>query len=224
MASIRLDESAFGTLKRLSIGQRIGYMRELLRKAFGSDYSTRNVAARIKVISFPALNAIERGATKEPPAKVVYEIAKDFNVDIQVFFDDFYSGDVKTMSIGPSPDKEHNKSFSNVTAIPTENYKLVVYVFQENDEGARRIVQAKTSDQKLDRWATIQFTSLIYHQLESYNYLTGTPRELDSFNPFTTAVHRYDSTNKYPEEFPWIPKNLWEQKFEEMRKGGVENE
>ncbi|UCZ53216.1 hypothetical protein LGQ02_20995 [Bacillus shivajii] len=90
MGSITLNKSHLSELEDLQMGKRVRYIREVLQEEFGNVFSGKSVANRVQLFSQSTLTTIERGKTKDIPARVLHGIAKDFGADLYMFFDDFY--------------------------------------------------------------------------------------------------------------------------------------
>jgi transcriptional regulator with XRE-family HTH domain len=101
-------------LASMEMGQRIRYLRELLRNLYDKKgFTTVEVAERVQ-IKQQSLTAIELGETKNPKFMVIYGLSRAFNVPMEAFTDDFYETQgICLFSIGfddePRGDEESGK-------------------------------------------------------------------------------------------------------------------
>ncbi|MEK5037322.1 hypothetical protein [Sporosarcina sp. FSL K6-3457] len=91
MDKITLNQTHLSDLFLLPIGKKVRYIREILLKEYGNDFSGKSVANRVQIIVPSTLALIEKGKTKDIPSQALFAISKDFGLDINMFFDDFYT-------------------------------------------------------------------------------------------------------------------------------------
>lgn len=212
MGLVILNESQFNDLKEGSIGFRIRYIRELLYKKYGAAFSSRNVAERIKLISFTALSAVERGDTKDPSARLVKALSDDFEVDMVVFFDDYYNNGYKPIKIGQQEDANESDIKKD-----TDSYKVGVYVYQEDDYGDRRQLYTNWSSQRWNKSLSLQLMSLIIQTMETNDTLLDDSTLSEHLqHPLFKALSHYKERDLNPLAFPWVPKEVREPREEEI--------
>lgn len=207
-----LNENQFNDLKEGSIGFRIRYIRELLYKKYGTAFSSRNVAERIKLISFTALSAVERGDTKDPSARLVKALSEDFEVDMEVFFDDYYNNGYKPIKVGKQEDDN-----TSDTQKDNDSYKVGVYVYQEADNGDRRQLYSNWSSQRWNKSLSLQLMSLIIQTMETNdNLLEDSTLSEHLQHPLFKALSHYKERELNTLAFPWVPKEVREPREEEI--------
>lgn len=195
MSMFSLTQSDFYSLAEMGdIGQRIGFIRRLLHKQHGTQFSTRSVAERIQIISFTALSAIERGDTKEPSARLLKAISSDFEVDMNVFFDDFYQSGYRPITIG------HDAT--TITSPESSNYFLKIYVIKQNMQGSHKLLYLDNTVQPVDDNQTERLLTVILTELnlQSANIRDKSPR-----NEAQEIISKNKESN-----FPWISSSEWE--------------
>jgi len=95
-----INSIEFNILKASSLGERIKFFRQkLMSEDENKDYTIKGIAKRIEV-PFQTLTSVERGDSQKPSIFLMNSIAKDFNVHIEVFLDDYYEGEEKLFSFG----------------------------------------------------------------------------------------------------------------------------
>lgn len=97
---LNINSIEFNILKASSLGKRIKFLRQkLMSEDENKDYTIKGIAKRIDV-PFQTLTSVERGDSQKPSIFLMNSIAKDFNVHIEVFLDDYYEGEEKLFSFG----------------------------------------------------------------------------------------------------------------------------
>jgi transcriptional regulator with XRE-family HTH domain len=220
MGYLTLQQSQYYELKQLDIGPRIRYIRELLHKHHGSEFSARGVAERVKVISYAALASIERGDTKDPSARVVHAIAKYFKVDMYVFFDDYYEGEYRPIDIGYTYIQldESEELDENDKLAPTQDsngHRIVIEIYEVSDKMDRRNLVTIWSKQKIDKKHTIQLITTAHQQLDTLDKILGEDFGLESErSSYFWGKEHYEKRTQAA--FPWIPEDSWTRKRNEM--------
>ncbi|UFJ41711.1 helix-turn-helix domain-containing protein [Brevibacillus humidisoli] len=228
--SIVLNETQYAELAGLDIGPRVRYIREILHENFGPSFSGNSVANRIKIISQPTLTHIERGKSKDVPSKVLRAISRDFNVNMDIFFDDFYEGEYKPIVIH----RKHDEQPDNVSTliddayIPidinpfTENeFILVVYAQLESSNGDRKLLFNTRSKEKYSIPYLRHVIAQFINALETTDSLIN-PEHL----PLTDGVSavaladRHIKVRDLPMYDIWFPKSEWESMFNNLNKVG----
>lgn len=87
-------------LGRMSIGERLKWIREQLQAIYKKGYSINNVAKETGAISPQGLHAIETGKTANPSAKNIQALADYYRIPHSVLFDDYYLTVNKPFKIG----------------------------------------------------------------------------------------------------------------------------
>lgn len=101
-----INSMEFNVLKVSSLGERIRFLRQkLMSEDENKDYTIKGIAKRIDV-PFQTLTSVERGDSQKPSMFLMNSLAKDFNVHIEVFLDDYYKGEEKLFSIGVDDDSD----------------------------------------------------------------------------------------------------------------------
>lgn len=217
MTSLSLQQSQYYELKQLDIGPRIRYIRELLNNHYGSKFSARVVAERIKVISYPALASIERGDTKDPTARVMNAIAKDFGININVFFDDYYMNEYVPIDISYHYSERENESkHTDLTIQDSNGNRMVVEIYEVSERMDRRNLVSIWSKQKIDKSHTIQLISTIHQHIETLDKMLGedSPTSEAEKSSYFWATEHYEKRTHA--SFPWIPEGIWTLKRNEM--------
>lgn len=97
---IKINSTEFYLLKNSDIGERIKFLRKKLMDEIDSSYYTTGAIAKRTGIAPQTITSIERGESKKPSFSVIQEIAKEFNVSVVIFTDEYYEGPEKLFSIG----------------------------------------------------------------------------------------------------------------------------
>lgn len=101
-----INSIEFNILKTSNIGERIKFLRKKLMSEDGNkDYTVKGIAKRINV-PFQTLTSVERGNSQKPSIFLMNSIAKDFNVPLEIFLDEYYEGEEKLFSFGADDDLE----------------------------------------------------------------------------------------------------------------------
>ncbi|MGN7479817.1 helix-turn-helix domain-containing protein [Solibacillus silvestris] len=101
-----INSIEFNILKASSLGERIKFLRQkLMSEDENKDYTIKGIAKRIDV-PFQTLTSVERGDSQKPSIFLMNSIARDFNVHIEVFLDDYYEGEEKLFSFGVDDDSD----------------------------------------------------------------------------------------------------------------------
>lgn len=96
----------FNILKNSSLGERIRFLRTKLMDEVDPVLYTTNAISNRTGIAAQTLTSIERGESKKPSFKVIHLLAKEFNVPMDVFTDEYYEGEEMLFSIGKPSTKE----------------------------------------------------------------------------------------------------------------------
>lgn len=199
--TISLNREQFAELAARDVGPRIRYIRDLLQKEYGDQYSSRSVALRIENISPQALSVIERGETKDCPYKVACAIAKDFNVDVTLFHDDFYEQGYRIITI----------PFQQVkTVIPKHRRRLGVMLFQVDSDDRRQIIHYEISERKLNNVYMNFIVAMVYSLFSLFNLKTY---------PKSHGEMAKESYLDWKKSSRWIPSHEWSDHFEQMVEG-----
>ncbi|WP_026701725.1 helix-turn-helix domain-containing protein [Salibacterium aidingense] len=214
--NIVLNESEYLEMASRDIGPRIRFIREILHKHFGQIYSGNSVANRVKLVSQSTLTMIEREKTKDVSARALHAICKDFKVNIEIFFDDFYLNEYKPIVINLSANnnKEPASSLSNIDELSvnpfSENeYHYIVHVEQEASNGDRRSIYDGRTKEKLSVDSGRNFIAEIIFSIEKIDtFLNPYYLPLEkSYSPFELAEKHIQLREKNPQYIGWIPKN-----------------
>ncbi len=97
-----INSIEFNLLKNSSLGERLRFLRtKMMDDVDPVQYTTNAISARTGIAA-QTLTAIERGESKKPSFSVIHALAKDLNLPMDVFTDDYYEGSEKLFSIGTS--------------------------------------------------------------------------------------------------------------------------
>ncbi|SFA83053.1 Helix-turn-helix [Lentibacillus halodurans] len=91
-------------LKNSSLGERLRLIRRKLMDEIDPEIYTTNSISKRTGIASQTITSIERGESKKPSFNVIHTLAKEFNVSIQVFTDEYYNTNNNLFSIGPTDD------------------------------------------------------------------------------------------------------------------------
>ncbi|MFJ8263381.1 helix-turn-helix domain-containing protein [Rummeliibacillus sp. NPDC094406] len=100
--STSINSIEFNLLNNSSLGERIRFLRTKLMDEVDPVQYTTNAISKRTGIAAQTLTSIERGESKKPSFSVIHALAKDFNVQMDVFTDDYYEGSEKLFSLGES--------------------------------------------------------------------------------------------------------------------------
>ncbi|KGX94043.1 hypothetical protein N781_00375 [Pontibacillus halophilus JSM 076056 = DSM 19796] len=219
MKKALLNVKDLSELKQLSIGKRVKYIRETLRKKFGNDFSVKSVTQRINLFSRSTLTAIEKGNTKDIYSTYLHGLAKDFGVSLYVFFDDYYDDLEKSVELAPNiyntaqaAEKSINKNrdLTRMTVNPLfeKEYRIkttVTRIASNDDEQDMFIYTSKT---KLNNERLFTFLSTIINQTNSNDVLID-PDVSEKENlpdPLKLAKEYLNYGNHFLDTFPWHSK------------------
>ncbi|MFD1135623.1 hypothetical protein [Paenibacillus urinalis] len=202
--TISLNREQFKELAGKDVGPRIRYIRELLQKEFGDQYSSRSVALRIEIISPQALSVIERGETKDCPYKVACAIAKDFNVDVTLFNDDFYMQGFRVISIPFQQEKYKT---------PKYRRRLGLMLFEVDSEDRRQIIHYDISERKLNTVYMKFVVSVAYSLFGLFNL----KKYSNSHN-----VMAAESYLDWKKSSRWITSDEWSKHFDQLTESSVQ--
>ncbi|WP_134686490.1 helix-turn-helix domain-containing protein [Brevibacillus migulae] len=220
--SIQVSEEQFHLLAISDVGPRIRVLREVLYSQFGDAYTSKNVAIRIG-ISPPTLSAIERGETKDCPSKVLHSISKDFHVDIDVFFDDFYTLGYRKILLGTEIEADSDTYLpSGVNPLQETEFTCIVGVALQASNGDRRFMYERRTSVKL----TIeQYTVLIADIENSVTTLEmlvspdifSSPSKMSALEKVMMQLNlRYNA----PSLIGWIPKAVYDRQMIKLHEIG----
>ena len=101
-----INSIEFNILRNSSLGERIRFLRTKLMDEVDPVLYTTNAISNRTGIAAQTLTSIERGESKKPSFNVIHLLAKEFNVPMDVFTDEYYEGEEMLFSIGKPLTKE----------------------------------------------------------------------------------------------------------------------
>lgn len=242
--SITLNETDYVQLSNMDIGPRVRYIREIIREHFGEKYSGKSVAIRIG-ISPSQFTFIERGKTKDIPAKVLHTICKDLNVDWQVFFDDFYdeeykkiiinkretdesSSDTKSMKDGVVDGlnkdiKELLKQLVNYDANPLleNDYYVYIVMYLQSENGDKKHLFNKLSKEKLSHDLIRNIVSQLIMVLDSTDVLVNPEHVIYNSSPIEQAEKHLQLRSEDQWNL-WYPSSIYKKSMSRLEEVGEE--
>ncbi|GAA4718092.1 helix-turn-helix domain-containing protein [Brevibacillus fulvus] len=209
MPKRNLSETEYLELASMGIGARIRFLREKMGSLYNKkDFTTQSLSKRIGITP-QSLTKIERGETENPSFKVIYKIAKDFNVPIEVFSDEFYLPEhFKSFTIGFDDDEpNHFTPTEDKQRSSEERFKIKFTVSQIFDNDEMRIVLSKETRHFHDKTSLISSLARILNEIQILDAISSDlhPQYLNKKEnglPFNTAMHLYNSIFEYPDGFP----------------------
>lgn len=219
---IVISEDQFRLLSQNELGPRIRIIREVLCSHFGEQYTSKNVALRIGNISPPALSAIERGETKDCPSKVLHALSRDFSVNMDIFFDDFYLRGYRTILIGGELDLESQQTIA--LSMPTLNpfqekeYKCIISVDIEASNADRRSMYERRTRIKLTPDQYTVLTTDIENSITNLEMLLSQeliPSSI-SKSSFEKVKMQLDLRHNNPSYIGWVPKAVYDSLINKM--------
>lgn len=102
----QVTEIEMETLKSMTIGKRLKWIREQLQGLYLKGYSINQVANNInlmgedKILTPQGLSAIETEKTKNPNAKTINALAEYYRISNKLLFDDYYNNNGKPFQLG----------------------------------------------------------------------------------------------------------------------------
>jgi|GEM_PF-5692275 len=219
-SSIVLDSTDYAQLSTLDVGGRVKFIRELLQKRFGNKYSGKSVASRVG-ISQPNLVHMERNAN-DVPSKVLRAISRDFNVKMDIFFDDFYIGEYKSIVIEHQQIQDDNElgvagenyisnaNAKGVNPITENSYKFVVIAFLEATNGDKREIFTSRSKEVYTRPHVRHVIANLINTIDETDILIN-PNHLPSEHRTSSSVQalQHIEAKDNPELYIWYPKKLY---------------
>lgn len=102
----QVTEIEMDTLKSMTIGKRLKWIREQLQDLYLKGYSINQVANNInslgedKILTPQGLSAIETDKTKNPNAKTINALAEYYRISNKTLFDDYYTNNGNSFQLG----------------------------------------------------------------------------------------------------------------------------
>lgn len=228
-----LSSMDYAQLRTLDLGGRVRYIREFLQKEYGNKYSGKSLANRIGV-SQSNYTYLENKAN-DIPSKILRAISKDFNVAMDVFFDDFYEGEPKTIIIKPlSFDEKIEPAvianrYSDVGIATNKNpadedsYTFVVVAYLEASNGDRRMIFNSHSKELYQRTHVQSVVASMIHAMDEIDrFINPGYRPSDKTpSPAYQALQHIELRDN-PELYVWIPQKLYNDTLMTLEKAGRE--
>jgi len=217
MASRPITVSEFFRLKESSLGERLRFFREEVGKLNSKqDYSTKALGQRLGVTP-QSITAIERGDSKNPSYQLIYGLAKELHVPLDVLNDDFYQHDIKLFSIGTSEEVEPPSANYTDELDPAlaSSFYLGCYVYQVFPDDRMRFIYNQETVNPVDYKTFIQCLSRFISEIELHSRSEDLLRQSDSqIAPLNQAVALFKASMEHPKAFPIFPKKLWDQHYD----------
>ncbi len=217
--SITLDSNDYAILSTLDVGKRVKYIRELLQKRYGNQYSGKSLASRVGISQSNFVHLEQKA--NDVPSKVLRAISRDFNVPMDVFFDDFYQGDYKPVIIEKQSTEEDfeldsGKSdyvsadeTSDVNPIDEDSYTFVVIAYLEASNGDRRVIFNNRSKEPYKRTHVRHVISNLINSMDEMDIFINPIHLPNDKKPSSTfQALQHIETRDNPELYIWIPKKL----------------
>ncbi len=233
--AIELAWNDYAELSALSIGGRVRYIRNILLKTYGREYSGKSCANRIGV-SQSNLVHLEKNA-QDIPSKTLRAISIDFNVQMDIFFDDFYEDEYVPIVIRPRSSKVQQHANSVLVDIedganngdPSEEneYVLITVAYLKAKNGDRRLIFETRSNQRYTREQTAVVLASIMQTVEGMDFVVD-PKEalskLEVASSTTPISQAYKAITKYDVEelYVWIPNRAFNENTEHLNEIGKE--
>ncbi|WP_037285727.1 helix-turn-helix domain-containing protein [Saccharibacillus sacchari] len=231
--AIELTWNDYAELSTLNIGGRVRYIRNILLKTYGREYSGQSCANRIGVSQSNFVH-LEKNA-QDIPSKTLRAISKDFNVQMDIFFDDFYEDDYVPIVIRSRNSKleQHTNSFiaddedETDSGNPCEEneYVLITVAYLKATNGDRRLIFETRSNQKYTREQTAVVLASIMQTVEGMDFVVD-PEEavskLETASSFTPISQAYKAIRKHDSEelYIWIPSKAFNESTERLNQLG----
>lgn len=207
------------SLKGGSLGERIRFFREETGKLnTKEDYSTRAISKRLGVTA-QSITAIERGESKNPSFQLVYGLSRELNVPIEAFTDEFYQGDIHLFDIGVDDGSVKYGATQAAKLDPTlsTSFHFGCYIYQAFQDGRMRFVYNKETKHAVNYKAFVESLSRFVGEIEMHSY-SGELLEMDDTltSPVKHAASLFKASLDYPEAFPLLNKDAWNQAFNDF--------
>ncbi|WP_310551790.1 helix-turn-helix domain-containing protein [Paenibacillus glufosinatiresistens] len=205
-------------LKENPLGGRIRFFREETGKLSQKEmFSTRAISKRIGV-SAPSITAIERGESKNPSFQLVTGMARELNLPIEVFTDEFYGEELKLFEIGISDDIKSTVT-TQEQADPSlaSNFQFGCYVYQLFHDGSMRFVYSKGATNPVDYAAFIESLSRFVTEIELHSIEGGILNASEyGLPPIQHAAALFRACIEHPDAFPLFPIKEWNQFYSDF--------
>lgn len=207
------------SLKGSSLGERIRFFREEAGKlTTKEDYSTRAISKRLGVTA-QSITAIERGESKNPSFQLVHGLSRELHVPIEAFTDEFYQGDIHLFEIGVVDENIEYKATQAAKLDPalSTSFHFGCYVYQAFQDGRIRFVYSKETKNAVDYKAFVESLARFVGEIEIHSY-SGELLEIDDTlaSPIKHAASLFKASLDYPEAFPLLNKDAWNQAFNDF--------
>lgn len=219
MAKRTMTAIEYFFLKKSSLGERIRFFREETGKlSTKEDYSTRAISKRLGVTA-QSITAIERGESKNPSFQLIHGLSRELLVPIEAFTDEFYQGDIHLFEIGIDDEAIERQGAQPKELDPalSANFHFGCFVYQAFQDGRMRFVYSKETKNAVGYRAFVESLSRFIAEIELHSY-SGELLEMDNTlaSPMQHAASLFKASLEYPESFPILKKDSWNQVFNDF--------
>jgi transcriptional regulator with XRE-family HTH domain len=134
-------------LGKLSLGERLKWLREQLQELSRTGFTINQVAKNLnhnkqeQVISPQGLSAIEMGKTKNPTATTINSLAEYYRIPSEILFDDYYINKGTPFTLG-------DVVSSNFQAAAKQTVTCHISIFADDEKLSETL---KLTPQQLER-------------------------------------------------------------------------
>ncbi|WAH36977.1 helix-turn-helix transcriptional regulator [Alicyclobacillus dauci] len=195
-----ITESEYVRLSRMTLGERVRYIREQMQSMYGkTNYTTTGLGRKIGVTS-QAITAIERGETSSPSFKVMVSLSRAFGVPVECFSDEYYQEPSQILFAIGSDDSDPLPKLRATEKTPNEaSFRVGICVYQLLGKQNIRIVLRKETEQETTAEFFVQFIARLYLELSLLQSTSGLDTSVD---PYAAAKQLFDGLLAYPMAFP----------------------
>ncbi|CAH0121351.1 hypothetical protein PAE9249_03878 [Paenibacillus sp. CECT 9249] len=196
MHSRILTEYEFYNLKKSTLGERLRFFREEVRKLSpNKEFTTKAMGERLGITP-QTITAIERGNSKNPSYYVIHKLTHDLQIPFDALTDEFYQSNFKSIPIGNSEKKTFG---THPNAQKSKASRLGTMIYQLFDDGQMRILHDIHTDHALEKNEFTSSLGRIISEIDTYK------DEISRLShPLVRAISLYLAPEQHPDQFPLV--------------------
>ncbi|WP_079710182.1 helix-turn-helix domain-containing protein [Paraliobacillus ryukyuensis] len=201
MSNRQIDSVEFHLLKRSTLGERLKFFRNELKKLQPKvDFTTTAIAKRIE-ISPQSITAIERGESKKPSFHLINQLTNEYGVPLESITDEFYEGEEKLFNIGHPISVEVDfdiEDIDDIEIITEPEKSLGILLYEKNEDNIRLLFNEEIGDISNDL-DFVQLLSRFIYEIELHK-CEGLSDLYQKQSPFERALNFFkvsETSNPY---------------------------